>query len=134
MSTTYEFPWPPKELSPNARVHWAKLARVKREYKEACGWVVLEARSLSRRLGLLVTPRLKPLVTAQVTFVVTDSRRRDADNYMAMLKPMWDALVELKVLVDDSHDKLTIEKPEWVRGKEKRVIVRLNTPVSRREP
>ena len=121
MSTTYEFPWPPRELSPNARVHWRALAQWKRRYKEACGWTI--------RLGgggkhPMLVPRLKPPVTAQVTFHC-DSRRRDADNHMAMLKPLWDALVEMGVLVDDSHDKLTIEKPVWERGKEKRVIVRL---------
>ena len=118
-AVTYEFPWPPRELSPNARVHWRTLAQAKQEYKGTCGWVVLEGRSLVHR------PPLEPPVAAQVTFVVTDSRRRDADNYMAMLKPMWDALVEMGVLVDDSHDKLTIEKPVWERGPEKKVVVRL---------
>ena len=29
-------PWPPKELSPNFRAHWAKLARAKKAYREAC--------------------------------------------------------------------------------------------------
>ena len=116
-AVTYEFGWPPRELSPNARVHWAKLARVKRAYRDECGWTIKQA--------IQAPWYIRPPVTAQVTFVVTDSRRRDADNYMAMLKPMWDALVEMGVLVDDNKDALTIEKPAWERGPEKRVVVRL---------
>ncbi len=67
---------------------------------------------------------LTPPVTAQVTFVC-DKRRRDPDNHMAMLKPLWDALVEMGVLEDDSHDKLKILTPKWELGK-KKVIVELS--------
>lgn len=109
----YKFPWPPRELSPNARVHWRTLAKAKREYKEACGWAILHV-SLAQ---------LRPPVTAQVTFVVPDKRRRDTDNFLAMLKPLFDALVEF-VLEDDSHDKLKILTPKWELG-EKKVIVEL---------
>ena len=114
---TYEFGWPPRALSPNARVHWRTLAKAKRDYKGACGWIVLEGSSLVRR------PPLQPPVTAQVTFVC-DARRRDPDNHMAMLKPLWDALVEMGVLEDDSRDKLIILDPKWEHGK-KKIIVEL---------
>ncbi len=113
--TRYEFPWPPKELSPNARVHWRTLAAAKREYKENCGWIVLATGWVMAHAP----------VTAQVTFVVPDKRRRDPDNHMAMLKPLWDALVEMGVLEDDSHDKLKILDPKWERG-EKKIIVELS--------
>lgn len=112
---TYTFNWPPKELSPNARVHWWVLARARRGYKEECGWIILSVKGV----------RLKPPVTAQVTFVVTDSRRRDSDNYMAMLKVCFDALVEMEVLIDDNKDVLTILDPKWERGKTKQVVVEL---------
>jgi len=112
----YEFPWPPKALSPNARVHWRRLAQAKSDYQQACGWAVLEA-----ALGTADPP-----LTAQVTFVVTDKRRRDSDNHMAMLKPLWDALVALDILRDDSHDQLRIAEPKWARGPAKKVIVELS--------
>ncbi len=117
----YEFPWPPRELSPNARVHWRTLAKAKAQYKEHCGWLIVEPRHFpdARRHY-----PLSPPVTAQVTFVC-DKRRRDPDNHMAMLKPLWDALVEMGVLEDDSHDKLRILDPKWERG-EKKVIVELS--------
>jgi Holliday junction resolvase RusA-like endonuclease len=62
-----------------------------------------------------------------VTFVVTDKRRRDTDNHVAMLKPAFDALVIAGVLEDDSHDKLKILEPKWERGPEKKVVVELET-------
>lgn len=37
-STVIVLPWPPKELSPNARCHWAKLAKAKKTYRAACAW------------------------------------------------------------------------------------------------
>ena len=114
----YEFPWPPRELSPNARVHWRTLAKAKREYKEECGWTIIDGRTAGKVGYAFHTPP----VTAQVTFVC-DRRRRDADNHMAMLKPLWDALVATGVLVDDSHDKLRILDPKWATDNRKYVIV-----------
>lgn len=116
----YEFPWPPKELSPNARVHWRAVSSAKAQYKSDCSGML-------RTLGPPIIPghHLQPPVQAQVTFVVTDKRRRDSDNHMAMLKPLWDALVWMGYLKDDSHDKLRILEPKWERGSEKKVVVEL---------
>jgi Holliday junction resolvase RusA-like endonuclease len=120
----YEFPWPPRSLSPNVSVHWRTLAKAKAGYKEACGWVVLVQKLMAYKMPHERVWLFKPPVTAQVTFVC-DARRRDPDNHMAMLKPLWDALVEMGVLEDDSHDKLKIAAPKWERG-EKKVIVELS--------
>lgn len=38
MTVNVILPWPPKELSPNFRGHWAKLARAKKAYRLACAW------------------------------------------------------------------------------------------------
>ncbi len=114
----YEFPWPPRSLSPNVSVQWRTLAKAKREYKEDCEWTILAERPSWVRAK---EHPLAPPVTAQVTFVC-DGRRRDPDNHMAMLKPLWDALVEMGVLEDDSHDKLKILDPKWERGPKKVVV------------
>ena len=118
----YEFPWPPRALSPNVSVHWRTLAKAKAQYKEHCGWLIVEPRHFAdaRRHYPLKLP-----VTAQVTFVVPDKRRRDTDNHLTMLKPCFDALVGMGILEDDSHDKLRILEPKWERG-EKKVIVELS--------
>ncbi len=119
-----EFPWPPRELSPNARVHHMALARAKARYADDCGWAAKAhiGQHMARNIDRRRFP-LKPPVTAQVTFVC-DARRRDPDNHMAMLKPLWDGLVAVEVLEDDNKDVLHIEKPKWERGK-KKVIVEL---------
>ncbi len=39
---TLTLPWPPKELSPNARQHWSKLAKTKKAYRDACAWTAKE--------------------------------------------------------------------------------------------
>ena len=121
-------------MSPNVSVYWRTLTTAKREYKEDCGWTIKAELSNSRRCDCgeirmncdcpSPTLPLTPPVTAQVTFVC-DRRRRDPDNHMAMLKPLWDALVEMGVLEDDSHDKLKILAPKWELGK-KKVIVELS--------
>ncbi len=113
----FEFPWPPRALSPNVSVHWRTLGKAKAAYKEDCEWVIFADPTLGGPVPVA------PPVTAQVTFVC-DKRRRDPDNHMAMLKPLWDALVEMGVLEDDSHDKLKILDPKWEVGK-KKVIVEL---------
>lgn len=121
----FEFPWPPRELSPNVSVYWRTFGQAKARYKEDCGWAAkaqIDTHSMARLVDRRRFP-LKPPVKAQVTFVC-DGRRRDPDNHMAMLKPLWDGLVAIEVLEDDSHEKLHIEKPKWERG-EKKVVVEL---------
>jgi Holliday junction resolvase RusA-like endonuclease len=101
------------------------LAWAKRSYKEECGWVVRTDGWAEQYKWPKKT--LTPPVTAQVTFVC-DNRRRDPDNHMAMLKPLWDALVEMGVLEDDSRDVLRILDPKWERG-EKKIVVELEGSV-----
>ena len=42
LTLTLTLPWPPKELSPNARQHWSKLAKAKKAYRDACAWTAKE--------------------------------------------------------------------------------------------
>jgi len=48
MSIELTLPWPPTALSPNARQHWAKLARAKKAYRLACAW---QAKASQQYLG-----------------------------------------------------------------------------------
>ena len=49
--------WPPSDLSPNKRLHWAKVALAKKHYRQACLSVTKE--QLSDYLGERVTDRLR---------------------------------------------------------------------------
>ena len=71
------FPWPPKELSPNANIHWAKKAKFKKAYRETCWALTLEAKLETKALGK---------IPIEITFYPPDRRHRDADNMVASIK------------------------------------------------
>jgi crossover junction endodeoxyribonuclease RusA len=86
-------PWPPKELSPNARLHHMALARVKKRFRVACG---LQAMAQGAR-------RLQAENLAlRVVFVPPDRRARDVDNCVAAMKAGFDGLADV-LGVDDSR-------------------------------
>lgn len=88
------FPWPPKELSPNSRVHWAKKAKCAAAYKQNC--YVAAKMEVNK---LKYTPPAGRLHLF-ITFHPPDRRRRDDDNCPASFKSGRDALA-LAIGVDD---------------------------------
>jgi crossover junction endodeoxyribonuclease RusA len=83
-------PWPPKELSPNASIHWAQKAKKKKEYRTACWALTLEAK--------LIAPAGEGKIPIEITFYPPDKRHRDADNMVASIKSGLDGLADaLKV-------------------------------------
>lgn len=81
-------PLPPKELHPNARVHWAKKAKAAREYRRKAYFAAFEV--LGGRVG---DAGLKwQRATVQITWYAPSRRRTDPDNALASLKPALDGL------------------------------------------
>ena len=80
-----QLPWPPANLSPNARLHWRAMAKAKKAYKAECAWTLFQ------------TP-VPPLPDGRIPLVITiappDRRRRDRDNIQASLKYALDQLAE----------------------------------------
>ena len=99
-------PWPPKELSPNARLHWAQLARAKKKYREACAWT-----ALSQKGHRLEADRIH----VRLTFYPPTRRAIDLDNCLARFKAGIDGLVDV-LGVDDSRWEITIRKADEVGG------------------
>lgn len=96
-------PWPPRELSPNARhAHWASLARAKRRYRTACA---LTARS--QGAARIDAPEL----AVSLTFVPPDRRARDLDNCIAAMKAGLDGLADV-LGVDDRHWSIAMTMAE----------------------
>lgn len=98
-------PLPPKELSPNARVHWrAKASKVK-SYREAAK---IEAMVAAHETGMD-----KPFswVRIKATFYHTQNRGRDADNALASLKSAFDGLADAGIVTNDR--KITHEPVEF---------------------
>ena len=99
-------PWPPADLSPNARQHWSKLARAKKAYRTACAWTAKEQgakRIEAERLHL------------SITFVPPNRRAHDLDNCLARMKSGLDGLADV-LGVDDKRWSLTISKSDEVGG------------------
>ena len=99
-------PWPPTGLSPNARNHWAKLAKLKKQYREACAWQAIEQG---------VRPMQASALHLTLTFHAPSRRQYDLDNALARMKAGLDGLADV-LGVDDKHWSLTIQKGEGIGG------------------
>ena len=119
--TRLYLPFPPKELSPNARADRWLRARKVRQYRDECWVVGRQARGANPSGFPLPTP-----VHASVTFVVTTNRKRDEDNLAASIKALWDGLVDAKVLSADDSKALHIAEVSIRIGKKAAVEVELS--------
>ena len=99
-------PWPPTGLSPNARMHWAKLAKLKKSYRAACAY-----QAISQGAKRINADRLH----LTITFVPPTRRAYDLDNALARMKSGLDGLADV-IGVDDSKWSLTIKKADTIGG------------------
>lgn len=104
--TEITLPWPPAGLSPNARLHWAELARLKSQYRHACAW---QAKAQGARKIDADALHLS------LTFYPPSRRAFDLDNALARMKSGLDGLADV-LGVDDSRWTLTIAKAGEIGG------------------
>ena len=85
---------PPKEFSPNARVHWAVRGKAANAAYDTI--IALVAEQGWNNI---------PLNVAHITvsWGVKDRIRRDTDNFVGRTKPYIDGLVKAQVIADDSR-------------------------------
>lgn len=82
----FRLPWPPPALSPNARSHWAVLAKAKKRYRRACWASVLEQRAKLKSKGpWTVTLEFQP---------PPRFRTADDDNMVARMKAGLDGVCD----------------------------------------
>jgi crossover junction endodeoxyribonuclease RusA len=103
---TLVMPWPGPDLSPNARIHWAVLARAKKAYRESCGW---QAKAQGAR------PIKADRLDVAFTFYPPTKRRIDLDNCIARMKAGIDGIADV-VGVDDSKWRMSFEIAPQVGG------------------
>lgn len=89
-------PYPLARLNPNARVHWAELARVKKAYRQACLALCKEA---GFKPGLFHPAQELRL---SLEFVPPTRAKRDLDNCLAAMKAGIDGISDA-LQVDDSR-------------------------------
>ena len=81
------FGWPPSDLSPNKRLHWAKLATAKKEYRKNCLSASREQLKKYSKLN-----NLPERLVLEMTFIPPDRRSYDRDNLVARMKSGIDGL------------------------------------------
>lgn len=92
-------PWPDKKLSPNARVHWAALAKAKKRARTDAYYLALEAGYLEQDAES---------VKVKYTFFPPDRRERDLDNLVASIKAAQDGIADA-IGIDDGKWITTYE-------------------------
>lgn len=106
-------PWPPKVLSPNARVHWATKSRAAKAYRNAC--------FLLCRQAALSVPSGRALLSLE--FIPPDRRRRDDDNCIAAFKSGRDGVAQA-LGIDDSRFVTQLQiSAETIKGGAVRVRI-----------
>ena len=101
-----ELPWPPKELSPNARLHWAKLAKAKKAYRAECAYL-----AIAQGIRKVEADKLH----LSLTFFAPTRRAYDLDNALARMKAGLDGLADV-LCVDDSKWSLSIARGDRAGG------------------
>lgn len=99
MNKTLTLPWSPVGLSPNARLHWSKKAKLTKLYRHDCGWQ-------AKAQGVRTTQAKKMAV--HLTFVPPDRRAYDEDNLVSRSKALLDGLADA-LGVNDKCFKLTYD-------------------------
>ena len=87
------FPFPPKELSPNSRLHWAKRAKAVKSYRQEC-------MIIARNAGLRVD--WPGQVHLWVTFFRPNRRRYDDDGLFSRFKAGRDGIADA-LGIDDNR-------------------------------
>lgn len=90
-------PWPDKRLSPNARQHWAVLAKVKKQARHDAYILATVALSLKSKKAIAAIEGHIPI---EVRFYPPDKRHRDDDNMVASFKAARDGIAD-SLGVDD---------------------------------
>ena len=101
-----ELPWPPKELSPKARLHWAKLAKAKKAYRAECAYL-----AIAQGIRKVEADKLH----LSLTFFAPTRRAYDLDNALARMKAGLDGLADV-LGVDGSKWSLRIARGDRTGG------------------
>lgn len=94
-----DLPWPPKELSPNARIDRRKVAPIKKKHRADC-YLMARAATRERISG-------RHHITLMF-YPPNDWRMRDLDNLLASMKSGLDGVADALGINDREFDPLTV--------------------------
>lgn len=104
-----DLPWPPRDLLPNARPHWARKAKAAKQARITAAWCAREAGL--RPNDFDIPQRLR--VTC--IFSPPDHRRRDIDGMLSSAKSFLDGISDA-IGVDDSKFDIVLRKGAPTKG------------------
>ena len=107
---------PYEELSPNARLHWSKVAAFRKVAREEIGWLA------KAKWGQQPAMDLAEL---RYQFNLPDKRCRDVDNLIASCKAFQDGLIDAGVIVYDDAQHLKLAPPVVTFGTQARTYIYL---------
>jgi crossover junction endodeoxyribonuclease RusA len=102
-------PWPPKGLSPNARLHWAAKSKQAKAYRMACFALCIEA-----KLNRMALPE-SGAVTLDIEFIPPDRRARDLDNMLSSIKNGLDGIADA-LGVNDRRFVFRLSRADQIGG------------------
>lgn len=108
-----ELPWPPKELSPNARVHFHDKAKATKVYRDGAYWLTKTA--YSRGELMLSELPAEGEVILRCEFHPPDKRRRDLDGMFSSIKAGLDGIAD-SLEVNDHRFGFQIHRREPCKG------------------
>ncbi|NLD14482.1 MAG: endodeoxyribonuclease RusA [Gammaproteobacteria bacterium] len=91
----FTVPWPPKELSPNARKHWGARSKKAKQYRAQC---FAYAHNALQAMAVDVAGKL----VLALVFRPPNRRKRDDDNLVAAFKSGRDGIADA-LGIDDSR-------------------------------
>ena len=114
--------WPPSDLSPNARLHWAKVARAKKQYRQACNSVSKE------QLKKYKYTELPEFLVLEMVFIPPDKRNYDRDNLVARMKSGIDGLADAMRINDKRFNTVISTMDQNYLGGFVRIRILKETP------
>lgn len=113
-----ELPWPPKELSPNARMHWARKGRIAKKYRDDCYFLTIASGAKASADEFIL----------DIEFIPPDRRKRDDDNCLASFKAGRDGIADALGIDDNRFRTLLTVSREPVKGG--KVVVKIRAQES----
>ena len=94
-----QLPFPPSELSPNKRLHWAALAKAKANYRTKCHLLTRDQHPEKAKFG--------QDFDLTMVFVPPDRRLYDRDNLIARMKSGLDGMCDALGIDDNQFMSVT---------------------------
>ena len=114
--------WPPRQLSPNARVHYSVKSPITKGYLAHASNTTRVA-CHDHGLRDRIDPHSDDPITLAIEFHPPDARRRDLDNMLSSIKAGLDGIAEA-LGVNDQRFALRLTRGQPVKGG--RVVVTLS--------